>query len=347
MFCFQCQETAKNEACTIQGGLKMTVTKFQFMLMAILIAVPAIIFAQTQITGLQIIENEYNRPVGNDSQSDLTMSLINSRGDQRVRTLKQFNKDFGNMEKKIMFFISPADVRIALSHGVQHVIHKPFNKTQLLNAVLSSFAVSDSYTTLVDSYIEEIELNQQLFMSAIDGFAAAIGARDGYTLHHSEQVADFAVLLSRKIGLDDKNVQTARIAGKLHDIGKIGVPEDILLKRELLTQGEFDVMKGHPEKAAEILGSLPSLAAVIDGAKHHHERFDGTGYPDGLVGENIPLMGRILAICDAFSAMITERPYRPAILPEKAREEILLNSSTQFDPELVIAFLAIPEIIKA
>ncbi len=244
-------------------------------------------------------------------------------------------------------FISPADVRIALSHGVQHVIHKPFNKTQLINAVLSSFAVSDSYTTLVDSYIEEIELNQQLFMSAIDGFAAAIGARDGYTLHHSEQVADFAVLLSRKIGLDDKNVQTARIAGKLHDIGKIGVPEDILLKRELLTQGEFDVMKGHPEKAAEILGSLPSLAAVIDGAKHHHERFDGTGYPDGLVGENIPLMGRILAICDAFSAMITERPYRPAILPEKAREEILLNSSTQFDPELVIAFLAIPEIIKA
>ncbi len=244
-------------------------------------------------------------------------------------------------------FISPADVRIALSHGVQHVIHKPFNKTQLINAVLSSFAVSDSYATLVDSYVKEIELNQQLFMSAIDGFAAAIGARDGYTLHHSEQVADFAVLLSRKIGLDDKNVQTAGIAGKLHDIGKIGVPEDILLKRELLTEGEFDVMKGHPEKAAEILGSLPSLAAVIDGAKHHHERFDGTGYPDGLVGENIPLMGRILAICDAFSAMITERPYRPALLPDKAREEILINSSTQFDPELVIAFLAIPEIIKA
>lgn len=243
-------------------------------------------------------------------------------------------------------FISPADVRYALSRGVQHVIHKPFNKTQLINAVLSSFAVSDSYSTLVDSYVKEIELNQQLFMSAIDGFAAAIGARDGYTLHHSEQVADFAVLLSRKIGLDEKNVQTAKIAGKLHDIGKIGVPEDILLKRELLTEGEYDVMKGHPEKAAEILGSLPSLAAVIDGAKHHHERFDGAGYPDGLVGKSIPLMGRILAICDAFSAMITERPYRPAMLTDVAREEILLNSSTQFDPELVVAFLAIPEIVK-
>lgn len=244
-------------------------------------------------------------------------------------------------------YISPDDVRFALSRGVQHVIHKPFKKRQLTEAVLSSFAVSDSYSNLVNSYIKEIELNQQLFMAAIDGFAAAIGARDGYTLHHSEQVADFAVLLSRRIGLDEKNIQTARIAGKLHDIGKIGVPESILMKKELLTASEFDVMKNHPAKAAEILGSLPSLAAVIDGARHHHERFDGSGYPDGLKGDSIPLMGRILAICDAFSAMITERPYRPAILPENAREEIRLNSSTQFDPQLVNAFLSIPEIAEA
>ncbi len=243
-------------------------------------------------------------------------------------------------------FITPEDARFALSQGVQHVIHKPFKKKQLVDAVLSSFAASDAYSNLVEGYIREIELNQQLFMTAIDGFAAAVGARDGYTLDHSEQVAGFAVLLSRKIGLDDKNVQTARIAGKLHDIGKIGVPERILLKKELLTVGEYDVMKSHPEKAAEILGPLPSLAAVIEGARHHHERFDGTGYPDGLKGEEIPLLGRILAICDAFSAMITERPYRHAILPEKAREEIRKNSSTQFDPGLVKVFLSIPEIAQ-
>ncbi len=243
-------------------------------------------------------------------------------------------------------YLTAEDVRYALSLGVQHVIHKPFKKKQLVDAVFSSFAVSDSYNNLLNNYIEEIELNQQLFMAAIDGFAAAIGARDGYTLQHSEQVSDFAVLLSKKIGLDDKNVQTARIAGKLHDIGKIGVPESILLKSNDLTSAEYNVMKGHPEKAAEILGALPSLSAVIDGAKHHHERYDGFGYPDGLKGEEIPLMGRILAICDAFSAMITERPYRPAMQPELAREEIRVNSATQFDPQLVKVFLSIPEIVS-
>ncbi len=244
-------------------------------------------------------------------------------------------------------FVTPEDVRFALSKGVQHVIHKPFRKEQLINAILSSFAVSDSYGNLVDSYIKEIELNQQLFMSAIDGFAAAIGARDGYTFEHSEQVADLAVLLSRKIGLDEKNIQTARIAGKLHDIGKIGVPENILLKKELLTGTEYDIMKSHPLKAAQILAPLPALAAVVDGAKHHHERFDGTGYPDGLKGEEIPLLGRILAICDAFSAMTTDRPYRAAFLAEEARKELRLNSSTQFDPVLVEAFLTLPEVAEA
>ena len=106
-------------------------------------------------------------------------------------------------------------------------------------------------------------------------------------------------------------------------------------------------MKSHPLKAAQILAPLPALAAVVDGAKHHHERFDGTGYPDGLKGEEIPLMGRILAICDAFSAMTTSRPYRPALLVEIARQELRLNSSTQFDPVLVEAFLSIPEVADA
>ena len=279
---------------------------------------------------------------------DVTLSDIAMPGGETGIDLLQWCREEKIIAPFILVsgFISPSDARFALTQGVQHVIHKPFKKKQLIEAVLSSFAVSDSYSNLVESYIKEIELNQQLFMAAIDGFAAAIGARDGYTMDHSEQVAYFAVLLSRRIGLDDKNVQTARIAGKLHDIGKIGVPESILLKKELLTTGEYDVMKSHPGKAAEILGSLPSLAAVIDGAKHHHERYDGTGYPDGLKGESIPLIGRILAICDAFSAMITKRPYRSAIPPEKAREEIRLNSSTQFDPQLAKEFLSIPEIAQ-
>jgi putative nucleotidyltransferase with HDIG domain len=243
-------------------------------------------------------------------------------------------------------YVTSDAVRYALSQGVQHVIHKPFSKKQLQEAVISSFAISDSYSNLVDSYIMEIQRSNDLFMAAVDGFAAAVGARDGYTLEHSRQVAVFAVLLSQKLGLDGKNVQTARIAGELHDIGKIGVPEKILLKEGLLTQGEYLVMKTHPEKSAEILSPVPNLKDVILAVRHHHERFDGKGYPDGLSGFGIPVLGRLLAVCDAFSAMITERPYRPAISTAKARQELTDKRGTQFDPEMVDAFLSLPKVIE-
>ncbi len=241
-------------------------------------------------------------------------------------------------------FVTSDAVRFALSQGVQFVIHKPFSKKQIQEAVVSSFAIRDSYSNLVDRYIEEIERSNALFLSAVDGFAAAVGARDGYTLEHSKQVSKFAVMLAVKLGMDDKNIRIAKIAGELHDIGKIGVPERILMKEELLSRVEYKIMKTHSEKSAEILSPVPNLEEVVKVVRHHHEKFDGTGYPDGLAGEGIPFMSRLLAVCDAFSAMITERPYRPAIETEEARRELHLKKGTQFDPDLVEAFLDIPEI---
>jgi len=151
-------------------------------------------------------------------------------------------------------------------------------------------------------------------------------------------------MLAVKLGMDDKNIRIAKIAGELHDIGKIGVPERILMKEELLSRVEYKIMKTHSEKSAEILSPVPNLEEVVKVVRHHHEKFDGTGYPDGLAGEGIPFMSRLLAVCDAFSAMITERPYRPAIETEEARRELHLKKGTQFDPDLVEAFLDIPEI---
>lgn len=243
-------------------------------------------------------------------------------------------------------YVTSDAVKDALAQGVQYVIHKPFTREQLYHAVVSSFAVSDSYSRLLSSYLKEIERSNELFLATVDGFAAAVGARDGYTLEHSRQVARFAVLLSGKIGLDGKNLRTARIAGELHDIGKIGVPEKILLKEELLTGREYGVMKTHAEKSAEILSTVPNLDDVVRAVRSHHERYDGSGYPDGLKGAEIPLLGRVLAVCDAFSAMITERPYRPALPVEQAKRELIEKSGMQFDPELVSAFLAIPEILQ-
>lgn len=241
-------------------------------------------------------------------------------------------------------FVTSDAVRDALAQGVQCVIHKPFTRMQLHRSVVSAFAVSDSYSRLLKSYLEEIERSNELFLATVDGFAAAVGARDGYTLEHSRQVASFAEMLSRSIGLDDKNVRTVKIAGELHDIGKIGVPESILLKEEILTHGEYGLMKTHAMKSAEILSPVPNLDEVVKAVRSHHEWYDGNGYPDGLSGKQIPLLGRILAVCDAFSAMITERPYRPARSPEEARNELRSMKSTQFDPDLVDAFLEIPEI---
>lgn len=241
-------------------------------------------------------------------------------------------------------YITSEAVEYAFSQGVQHVIHKPFTRDQLQEALVSSFVISDSYSRLLKSYLEEIQRSNELFLSAVDGFAAAVGARDGYTLEHSRQVSRFAVALAEKLGLDGKNIRTVRIAGELHDIGKIGVPEKILLKEELLTPGEYGIMKTHSEKSAEILSPIPNLQDVVTAVRSHHERFDGNGYPDGLKGLDIPLLGRILAVCDAFSAMITERPYRPSIEPGAARRELELQKGTQFDPELVDLFLSIPGI---
>jgi len=279
---------------------------------------------------------------------DLILSDIAMPGIESGIDLLKWCRNRGIIAPFILIsgFVTSDAVRFALSQGVQHVIHKPFSKKQLQEAVVSSFAISDSYSNLVDSYIQEIQRSNDLFMAAVDGFAAAVGARDGYTFEHSRQVADLAVLLAGKLGLDGKNIQTARIAGELHDIGKIGVPERILLKKGGLTGGEYMLMKTHPEKSAEILSPVPNLGAVVQAVRHHHERYDGEGYPDGISGLSIPLLSRLLAVCDAFSAMITERPYRPAVSPEKARVELSEKRGTQFDPEIVDAFLTIPEVLK-
>jgi HD-GYP domain-containing protein (c-di-GMP phosphodiesterase class II) len=126
----------------------------------------------------------------------------------------------------------------------------------------------------------------------------------------------------------------------LHDIGKIGVPEAILLKPAGLTEEEYSVIKCHPENGARIIGKVPQLAPTLTGILFHHEHYDGTGYPHGLQGMEIPAAGRLIAVADAYDAMTGERPYRKSMLPEAALAELRLNSGAQFDPEMVNAFFA-------
>lgn len=169
----------------------------------------------------------------------------------------------------------------------------------------------------------------------------AIQQKDGYVAAHSERAAHFAVRLGILLGLTERELQIVRMAGLLHDIGKLGIPERILNKAGKLTAEERRLIEGHVDLSVRLIADLPNKDAVIEAIQHHHERWDGLGYPRGIAGEAIPLLGRILAVADVYSALTTDRPYRHRMTPEGAAEWINSQSGTQFDPRVVEALLAV------
>ncbi|MBI2843464.1 MAG: diguanylate cyclase [Armatimonadetes bacterium] len=180
--------------------------------------------------------------------------------------------------------------------------------------------------------------------AAIQSLAAAVDAKDQYTCGHSERVTQYALSIAEAIHASPDTLNALKVAGLLHDLGKIGVPDSILNKPGSLTQEERTAMMRHPSIGGDILSRAPQLELIIPAVLFHHERWDGAGYPDGLVGERIPLIARILAIADAFDAMTSDRPYRKALSVEDAVIELHANAGKQFDPELVEAFVnSIPD----
>lgn len=177
------------------------------------------------------------------------------------------------------------------------------------------------------------------YFSVLDGLVTAVDNKDRYTRRHSEDVTDLAIFLAEFKGMSDQSLRSLRIAGLLHDVGKIGVPDRILRKPGPLTDDEYEVVKKHAPLSELIIKDVPNLPEVLEAVGTHHERYDGNGYPRGLKGDEIPLLGRILAVADAYSAMTTDRTYRQALPPGRAREEILRVAGSQLDPQLVADFL--------
>lgn len=177
--------------------------------------------------------------------------------------------------------------------------------------------------------------------STVYALTAAINAKDSYTFDHSMHVSRYAVLLARELGLDNNEVRIVKEAGMLHDIGKIGIPEYILQKEGPLTKEEYEIMKTHVTKSVEMIHFLPNMNYVIPAVISHHERYDGKGYPRGIAGEEIPLLGRILTVCDCYDAIVSERPYKAACTESHAIEELQKNKGTQFDPDLVDIFVTL------
>jgi diguanylate cyclase (GGDEF)-like protein len=176
-------------------------------------------------------------------------------------------------------------------------------------------------------------------LSAVYALAAAVDAKDHYTYGHSRKVNIYAVVLAEALGLPSDEVSRISTAALLHDIGKIGVPDNILNKTGALTPEEWESIKSHPRLGANIVGNVHDLVPCVGSILYHHEKFDGSGYPEGLRGKSIPLGARILSVADAFAAMASVRPYREALADEEALQRLKQGAGTQFDPELVALFI--------
>src|SRR5829696_1349477 len=190
---------------------------------------------------------------------------------------------------------------------------------------------------------EGARLDRRAEVEAAAGQAllAALNARENYTAAHSEAVLELALAVAAEFGIEAEDATAVGQVALLHDIGKVGVPDAILREPGRLTGPEWDVMREHPRIGAQIVGAIRSLSHLAPAVRAEHERWDGRGYPDGLAGEEVPLASRICFVCDAWHAMTSDRPYRPALTDEEARDELLRHAGTQFCPTTVAALLRV------
>lgn len=176
--------------------------------------------------------------------------------------------------------------------------------------------------------------NQFEYHEFVDCITSALDARDPYTGNHSRRVSDMACMLCGMLGLDENTTCEVHIAGHLHDIGKIGIPDSVLLKEGKLNDEEWELMKKHPQIGSDILSKSQTLSRIASIILHHHERWDGKGYPFGAKRDEIPLGARIIAVCDSIDAMASKRSYRNALSLDECRKEIEKNKGIMYDPEI-------------
>ncbi len=199
--------------------------------------------------------------------------------------------------------------------------------------------MSESIRVAVDNLRRAARENHELFINSIRALAAAIDAKDPYTRGHSERVARYSSQVAKEMELSPEDVRRVRLSALLHDVGKIGIDDRILRKPTALTEEEFEIMKSHPVKGAAIMEAIPQLKDVIPGMKHHHERWEGGGYPDGLAGDEIPLQARIVSVADTFDAMTTTRPYQRAMDIRFVFQRLRDLAGNRFDPAVVEALI--------
>ena len=272
---------------------------------------------------------------------DFIMTPIH--GDQVVEEIRKFNK-----ELYILLLTGHKDLAPPLDTirrlDIQGYCEKSDKFDQLLLLIesgIKSIAQMNEIKKINDELKDKNEKLEEAYLSTIQTLRYTVEAKDTYTRGHSDRVSQYSVLIGKHLGLSDSDLHDLEVGGLFHDIGKIGIPDSILRKESRLTDDEYSEIKNHPAIGAHILSSAKIFANIIPIVKHHHERYDGNGYPGRLKGEDIPYFARIAAIADTFDAMTSKRSYRDSLPLDVVIAEFKKCRGTQFDPELDDVFLDI------
>ncbi|MFR0823179.1 MAG: HD domain-containing phosphohydrolase [Clostridia bacterium] len=272
---------------------------------------------------------------------DFMMSPIH--GDDVVEEIRKFNKDL-----YILLLTGHKDLAPPLETirrlDIQGYCEKSDKFDQLLLLVesgIKSIEQMNEIKRINEELSDTYEKLEKAYLESIETLRYTVEAKDPYTRGHSDRVSAYSVLIGEKLGLNEEDLKTLRIGGLFHDIGKIGIPDSILLKEAKLSDDEYSQIKNHPAIGTHILNSATIFKDIIPIVMHHHERYDGNGYPSRLKGEDIPYLARIAAVADTFDAMTSKRTYRDALPIETVISEIERCSGSQFDPSVASVFLDI------
>jgi putative two-component system response regulator len=299
----------------------------------------------------------------------LDLKMPGFSGIDTLKEIRQINPDvmviiitgFGNLESAIE----------GIRYGVFDYIPKPFNVPEILMIIdksaqrrkfnrkikefMTQFQPASAGTSLFSPSLCADPASSAAFFPWAEGaipdyqhclefarvLASTLEEKDPYTSGHSERVCSYTDFIAKKLDLPSNDRDDLKIASYLHDIGKIGISNRFINKKETLTTSDWAIIKQHTNKSIELLAPLRLSDGILGCIQHHHEHFDGTGYPDGLRGGEIPLGARVISVCDAYDSMTSDRPYRKSLTDEYARRELVAHSGGQFDPEIVCLFLDI------